>query len=78
MVSNVYRNQDAPRFVLGHSVILAYLAVSLGGTVVHYVLLRRENRLRRAGLRDHWTHGKTAAQISLLGDKRYVVLSAIH
>lgn len=75
VVSNVYRNKDAPRFVLGHSVVLGYLGISLVGTIVHYMLLRRENRLRRAGLRDHWTQGKTAAQISLLGDKRYVVQS---
>lgn len=72
VVSNVYRNEDAPRFVPGHAVVLAYLTVSLGGTILHYVLLRRENRLRRNGLRDHWTQEKTVQQIGLLGDKRYV------
>lgn len=69
--SNIYRPKDAPRFILGHSVVLGYLTVAYwGGAVLHHVLLRRENRLRRAGMRDHLIEGKTDEDIRDLGDNR--------
>jgi len=71
VVSNVYRGADAPRFVPGHAVVLGYLAVALvGGSILHYLLLRRENALRRAGLRDHLVEGKSPEEIKLMGDMR--------
>ncbi|KAK5168130.1 uncharacterized protein LTR77_006698 [Saxophila tyrrhenica] len=71
VVSNVYRAGDAPRFLPGHGVILGYLTLFLfGGSCLHYLLLWRENRLRVNGERDHWVHGKSAAQVALLGDRR--------
>lgn len=71
VVSNVYRGDDAPRFVPGHAIVLGYLAVALlGGSVLNYVLLRRENRLRLAGVRDHLTQGKSESEIKLMGDMR--------
>lgn len=72
MSSNVYQTKDAPRYVSGHAVILGYLAIGLfGGSILNYVLLRRENEKRRNGERDHWVQGLDAKQIELLGDKRY-------
>lgn len=71
VVSNVYRGVDAPRFIVGHAVVLGYLSLALfGGSVLHFILLRRENNLRRQGLRNHWTEGKSQAEIRLLGDER--------
>lgn len=75
VVSNVYRGADAPRFIPGHAVVMGYLALALlGGSVLHYVLLRRENKLRLAGMRDYLILGKSEDQIRLMGDQRYVLL----
>lgn len=71
VVVNVYRNVDAPRFVLGHSAVLGYLTVALlGGSALHYVLLRRENMLRSTGRRDYTIEGKSEVEIRLMGDQR--------
>ncbi|KXG54257.1 Major facilitator superfamily domain, general substrate transporter [Penicillium griseofulvum] len=69
--SNIYRTEDKPRFYPGHGVVLGYLVCFLfGGSVVQYLLLRRENGKRRRGERDHWIQGLDHNQIELLGDKR--------
>lgn len=34
--------------------------------------LRIENKKRLSGQRDHWVQGKSASEVDLLGDKRYV------
>ncbi|KIY03909.1 uncharacterized protein Z520_00601 [Fonsecaea multimorphosa CBS 102226] len=71
VTSNVYRGKDAPRFILGHSVVIGYLTLSYwGGAILHHLLLRRENRLRMAGKRDYLIEGKTPEEIQMLGDKR--------
>jgi MFS family permease len=47
MSSNIYRGQDAPWYRLGHSVVLAYLAVCLlGGSIVNYIFLSIGNKRR--------------------------------
>lgn len=72
---NIYRTVDKPRYILGHSVVLAYLVVSLlGGSVLQRLLLQAENAKRRSGKRDHRITGKSAEQIKLLGDGRYVTV----
>ncbi|EAU35343.1 conserved hypothetical protein [Aspergillus terreus NIH2624] len=69
--SNIYRGEDAPTFYPGHGTVLAYLVLFLfGGSVVQYLLLRRENAKRLRGERDHWVQGLNAAEIQMLGDKR--------
>ncbi|PWY94962.1 MFS general substrate transporter [Aspergillus sclerotioniger CBS 115572] len=69
--SNIYRGNDAPQFYPGHGTVLAYLVVFLfGGSVMQYLLLRRENAKRRRGERDHWVQGLAASEIEVLGDKR--------
>ncbi|KAJ5211467.1 uncharacterized protein N7498_003113 [Penicillium cinerascens] len=69
--SNIYRDQDAPRFYPGHGVVLAYLVLFLcGGSIVQYFLLRRENSKRVRGDRDQWIEGLDQNQIELLGDER--------
>jgi hypothetical protein len=50
---------------------MGYLVLFLfGGSVVQYLLLRRENGKRRRGERDQWVEGLDHSQIELLGDKR--------
>ncbi|KAI9739569.1 MAG: hypothetical protein M1834_006287 [Cirrosporium novae-zelandiae] len=69
--SNIYRSKDKPRYKPGHGTVLGYEAFFLlGGSILQYVLLRRENSKRRAGKRDSWIEGKSEKEIELLGDKR--------
>lgn len=71
VASNIYRTKDSPRFKPGHGVVLGYETLFLlGGSVVQYLLLRRENAKRRRGERDYWIEGKSEAEIEKLGDKR--------
>ncbi|KAF2141768.1 uncharacterized protein K452DRAFT_228097 [Aplosporella prunicola CBS 121167] len=71
--SNIYRQEDKPRFFVGHGVVLAYLTLFLlGGSVCTHLALRRENRLRRRGERDDWVEGRGRKEVELLGDKRFV------
>lgn len=72
MSSNIYQATDAPRFILGHSLVLAWLVVFLlGGSILQYYLLRRENRLRDEGKRDIWAEGMTPKEAAkVLGDER--------
>ncbi|KAI9850315.1 MAG: hypothetical protein M1838_005875 [Thelocarpon superellum] len=69
--SNIYRAQDAPRYLKGHGILIGYLVIFLfGGSVLQHLLLRRENAKRRAGVRDPWIQGKTEREIEMLGDQR--------
>jgi MFS family permease len=69
--SNIYIAKDSPRYIPGHAVVLGYLTIGLlGGSVLQYFYLRRENRLRREGKRDAWIEGKTPEEIERLGDRR--------
>ncbi|RVX72972.1 hypothetical protein B0A52_03325 [Exophiala mesophila] len=71
VISNVYRGTDAPRFITGHAVVLGYLGLALfGGSIVQYLLLRRENQIRKSGARNHILEGKSEHDIRLMGDKR--------
>lgn len=71
VASNIYRAQDKPLYRLGHGVVLAYLTLFLlGGSVVTHIMLRNENKKRRAGERDATIEGKSEEEIDLMGDKR--------
>lgn len=69
--SNIYRQEDRPRFFVGHGVVLAYLVLFLlGGSVATHFALRSENAKRRRGERDAWIEGKSEKEVELLGDRR--------
>ncbi|KAI0305841.1 MFS general substrate transporter [Multifurca ochricompacta] len=55
--SNVYRARDAPRYHLGHGLVLMYIGLGIITTMVYYVLLRRENAARDHGERDEVIDG---------------------
>ncbi|PWW72079.1 MFS general substrate transporter [Tuber magnatum] len=71
MSSNIYRRVDAPHYRLGHGVVLGYLSICLlGGSVLNWALLRRENEKRRNGERDAWVQGLDRKEVEYLGDQR--------
>lgn len=67
--SNIYFSP--PRYIEGHAIVLAFLAVFLfGGSLLMTVLLRLENSKRRAGKRDYWIEGKSEKEVAQRGDLR--------
>jgi nitrate/nitrite transporter NarK len=69
--SNIYNAKDKPRYLTGHAIVFAYMFFCLfGGTVIMHFMLKRENKLRKAGKRDHWVEGKTEEEIRDMGDVR--------
>lgn len=48
MSSNFYRAQDAPNYILGHSLELAFVVVGMIATVVLRMAYQRINRKRDA------------------------------
>ena len=51
--------------------MLGYITVFLlGGSVLQYWLLKKENAKRRAGGRDYWVEGKTEQEVEAMGDMR--------
>ncbi|KAF3122985.1 hypothetical protein TWF569_002002 [Orbilia oligospora] len=71
MSSNVYQGRDSPWYRPGHLIVLIYLAACLlGGSLLNYVLLKRENSKRLRGDRDHWIQGMEEKEIADRGDMR--------
>ncbi|PGH19645.1 hypothetical protein AJ80_03800 [Polytolypa hystricis UAMH7299] len=69
--SVIYRTQDAPNFYPGHGTVLAYLFLfQFVGSIVQYILLRRENGKRIRGERDNWVEGLDAKAVEARGDER--------
>ncbi|CAF9908538.1 MAG: hypothetical protein ALECFALPRED_004668 [Alectoria fallacina] len=69
--SNIYQAKDAPLYRQGHGIVFGYLTVFLlGGSILQYTLLKKENAKRRAGGRDYWAEGKTEKEVEALGDTR--------
>lgn len=69
--SNIFLDEESPRFWTGHGTILAYQIVCLlGGTIFVWVMLRIENSKRKSGKRDNMLAGKTEEEIWVAGDNR--------
>ncbi|KAK7754049.1 hypothetical protein SLS62_003895 [Diatrype stigma] len=66
--SFIYRTQDKPEYKLGHGLSLAFVFCSACLFATTSFLLRRENRKRDRGERDHILEGKTEEEIARLGD----------
>ncbi|KAI9440614.1 MFS general substrate transporter [Lactarius indigo] len=52
-----YRAADAPRYRLGHGLVLMYIAIGIISSTAFYVFLRRENAARDRGERDEVIEG---------------------
>ena len=65
--SNFYRDTDAPRYRLGHTLVLVFAALGLLTTVMYYIICRRINS-RRDSAADS-VYGYTAEELIDLGDK---------
>jgi MFS family permease len=71
VASNIYMSSEKPHYRTGHATVLAYMFVCLfGGSIAVHLGLRRENKLRKTGKRDHWLEGKNAEDIRMMGDVR--------
>ncbi|KAF5313279.1 hypothetical protein D9619_002996 [Psilocybe cf. subviscida] len=57
VTANIYRSRDKPRYVLGHAVVLAYIAIGFISSIIFLVLLKRENARRERGERDEVIQG---------------------
>ncbi|KAI4205287.1 MAG: hypothetical protein LQ350_000610 [Teloschistes chrysophthalmus] len=70
----LYPTHDSPRFVMGHAVTLALLALSAAVSGVLWYTYVRTNERRRAGLEDEKVRGMTDEEIDELGDEspRYI------
>ena len=69
--SNIYILKESPHFYTGHGIVLAYMTLFLlGGSIFMHFMLRRENRLRREGKRDHLLQGKSKVEREIAGDLR--------
>ncbi|QSZ29145.1 hypothetical protein DSL72_003656 [Monilinia vaccinii-corymbosi] len=67
--SNIYF--DKPRFITGHATVIAFLVICLlGGSILLYLLLKRENSKRIRGERDVWVQGLNESEKTALGDQR--------
>ncbi|KAG7094143.1 hypothetical protein E1B28_007755 [Marasmius oreades] len=57
--SNVYRQKDQPRYVLGHGLVLMYIGFGIVSSVAYLFFTRRENAKRDRGERDEVIKGQT-------------------
>lgn len=65
MASNFYRQQDSPRYILGHSLELGFVGAGLIAVVVLRLSYQRINRLRA----EKGTDAYTAEEMSRMGDR---------
>ena len=69
MASNFYRAEDAPRYILGHSLELGFIGagmIALGVLVVNYKRINAK-RARQMAAGEH--SGVTPEEMSALGDR---------
>lgn len=75
--SYIYPTQDAPKYTLGHAVLLGLVLYSATTYTFMSITLRRENQKRDRGERDYLLVGKTEQEILKLGDNhpayRYII-----
>lgn len=46
--TQIYRSEDTPRYIVGHSVALAYLLTNIVVSMILYIMLKWENKRREA------------------------------
>lgn len=69
MASNFYRSKDAPHYVLGHSLELAFIIVGILAGLVLVFNYRRINAKRARQLAENAHNGYTPEELGELGDR---------
>ncbi|THV07658.1 MFS general substrate transporter [Dendrothele bispora CBS 962.96] len=57
VTANIYRSSDSPWFVMGHAIVLAYIAIGFFCVALFRILLQRENARRDRGEQDEVIDG---------------------
>jgi hypothetical protein len=69
MASNFYRTKDAPHYVLGHALELAFIVAGLVAGLVLVLNYRRINKKRARQMAEGAHNGYTPEEMSALGDR---------
>ncbi|KAL6854856.1 hypothetical protein ACO1O0_005987 [Amphichorda felina] len=64
----LYKTRDAPRFVSGHAVSMALIAMSSVIYLLFWIYFRRQNQRKAEGKDDHKVQGMTEEEIEELGE----------
>jgi len=66
--SQLYQAPDAPQFIKGHAVSMAFVATSTLIYIAFWVWFRRQNRRRDEGEQDKRCAGLSEAEVEELGE----------
>lgn len=69
MASNFYRQQDAPRYILGHALELGFIGAGILGLLVLVFNYKRINKKRERQLAEGAQNGYTPEELGELGDR---------
>lgn len=69
MASNFYREQDAPRYILGHALELGFIGAGILGLLVLVFNYKRINKKRERQLAEGAHNGYTPEELGELGDR---------
>ncbi|KAK0386582.1 hypothetical protein NLU13_6417 [Sarocladium strictum] len=64
----LYKTNEGPRFIKGHAISMAFVAVSTIIYIIFWLWFRRENKLRAEGKRDENVRGMSEEEIEELGE----------
>lgn len=77
MASNFYRSKDAPHYVLGHALELAFIGAGIIALIILVVNYHRINAKRDRQMTEGAHSGYTPEEMSALGDRaltfRYIL-----
>lgn len=69
MASNFYRQKDAPRYFLGHGLVLGFVVSGLIATLILVLGYRAANKKREQQIADGSAASITPEKLALMGDK---------
>ncbi|KAF2114154.1 major facilitator superfamily domain-containing protein [Lophiotrema nucula] len=77
MASNFYRSKDSPRYILGHSLELAFICAGIVALLILVFNYKRINKKRESQVAEGAHNGYTPEEMSVLGDRaitfRYMI-----
>jgi hypothetical protein len=69
MASNFYRAEDAPHYLLGHSLELGFIVAGIVAGLILVMNYRRINKKRERQVAEGAHNGYTPEEMSALGDR---------